>query len=58
MDVKVPKDLNVSAYVLTGILTNLLDNAIEACEKVQDKKIKITIKYAKKNAHYPNFQYL
>lgn len=48
MDVKVPKDLNVSAYVLTGILTNLLDNAIEACEKVQDKKIKITIKYAKK----------
>ncbi len=48
MDVKVPKDLNVSAYVLTGILTNLLDNAMEACEKVQDKKIKITIKYAKK----------
>jgi len=48
MDVKVPKDLNVSAYVLTGILTNLLDNAMEACEKVKDKKIKITIKYAKK----------
>lgn len=48
MDVKVPKDLNISAYVLTGILTNLLDNAIEACCKAKQKHIKVVIKYAKK----------
>lgn len=48
LDVKVPKDLEVSAYVLTGILTNLLDNAMEACVKADEKKIKIIIKYTKK----------
>ncbi len=34
---KVPQDLNISDVHLCAIVGNLMDNAIEACEKISDK---------------------
>ncbi|MCI5730512.1 MAG: GHKL domain-containing protein [Eubacterium sp.] len=47
-EVQVPKELELSVYDMTTLLTNLFDNAIEACRNVDDRRIKIRIKYAKR----------
>lgn len=45
---KVPDILNIHSLDIVVILGNLLDNAIEACSKVEnDKKIDIIIRYSK-----------
>lgn len=48
-DIKMPIDLKITPYDWTVILGNLLDNAIEASEKVplSDRYIKVMILYAK-----------
>ncbi len=46
-EASVPKDLSISPFDLTVILGNLIDNAVEAVEKVKegDREISVTIKY-------------
>lgn len=46
-EASVPKDLLISSFDLTVILGNLIDNAMEAVEKVKegDREISVTIKY-------------
>lgn len=51
MDVVVPEDLELSVYDMNVILTNLLDNSIEAVRQSkdeEDKKIEVHISYSKK----------
>ncbi len=46
--VKIPSDIEVDADDMVVILGNLLDNAIEACERVNSHKyIKVSLKYKK-----------
>jgi len=49
LDLRVPRDLNVEAPDLAAILGNLLDNALEAVARVEDKRISLRIEYARKN---------
>lgn len=45
-DIKIPEELNIEAYDLSTILINLLQNAIEALEKICDEKyIKLKLVY-------------
>lgn len=48
-DIKVPKELNIPAYDIITILGNIIDNAIEATEKLNEDErfINIIIKYDK-----------
>lgn len=46
-DVKVPEELELSIYDMNIILTNLLDNSIEAVKGVREKRIGIYIVYNK-----------
>ena len=50
-NIQIPEDMGIDDIDLSIILGNALDNAIEACEKVQDNKryIHITIMYDKKS---------
>lgn len=43
LDINVPISVDIYAYDLTSILSNLLDNAVTACEKSKDKKLNIKI---------------
>lgn len=46
----IPKDMNCNNMDLVIILGNLLDNAIEACEKINDNKnIRLVMKYVLNN---------
>lgn len=47
LDIKVPPNMEVEDFDITIILGNLLDNAIQAVDKIEDKKINISIKYDK-----------
>jgi len=49
LDLRVPRDLNVDAPDLAAILGNLLDNALEAVARVEDKRISLEIEYARRN---------
>ena len=44
LDIKVPENLNIDNFDLCVIYKNLLDNAIEACLKLEDKERYISIK--------------
>lgn len=44
---KVPAELKVSIYDMNVILSNLIDNSIEAVRKIENKKIEIEIIYSK-----------
>jgi len=66
LDVKIPINLGVTPYDWTVILGNLLDNAIEASEKlpVEKRYIKVRIRYTKgmlllciENAFQGNIEY-
>lgn len=46
-EVKVPTELELSVYDMNIILTNLLDNSIEAVKGTVDKRIQIHIMYSK-----------
>lgn len=46
-DVKIPEELELSIYDMNIILTNLLDNSMEAVKSVEDKRIGIYIVYNK-----------
>lgn len=43
LDLSVPVTINILAHDLTAIITNLLDNAITACEKSKEKTLDIKI---------------
>lgn len=45
--IKVPEDLDVNSFDLNVILGNLLDNAIYAAEKSNEKKLSVMINYNK-----------
>lgn len=47
VEVKVPEDLELSLYDMNIILTNLLDNSIEAVKRCEDKQIDVRIVYSK-----------
>lgn len=47
VEVKVPAELELSVYDMNIILTNLLDNSIEAVKNIEDKRIQIHIMYSK-----------
>lgn len=49
IDINIPETINILAYDLTCVLSNLLDNAISACKDSQDKKLDIKISYKMKN---------
>lgn len=45
-EIYIPKDMNCDSMDMVIILGNLLDNAIEACEKInENKKISLVIRY-------------
>lgn len=44
-DMALPDELNITPFDLNTILGNLLDNAMEALDKVSEKKLDISIKY-------------
>lgn len=44
-NIQIPGDLHMDAADVCIIFGNALDNAIEACEKVDDKKISVTVTY-------------
>lgn len=46
-EVKLPDQININSFDLNIVIGNLLDNAIEALNKTEDKKLKIIIKYNK-----------
>lgn len=41
----VPQELNLSTYDMNVMLTNLLDNSIEAAQKTEEKKVQCVIRY-------------
>ena len=45
-DVKIPEDIDVSRCKLNIIVGNLLENAIEAATKAEEKKIFLTLQYS------------
>ncbi len=45
-DIKIPEDIDVSRCKLNVIVGNLLENAIEAAAKSEDKKILFTMRYS------------
>jgi sensor histidine kinase YesM len=45
--IKIPKEFNTSSFDLNVILGNLIDNAIEALEKVDEKKLEIEMNFIK-----------
>lgn len=48
----VPQELNLSTYDMNVMLTNLLDNSIEAAQKTEEKKVQCVIRYdMPRNAH-------
>ena len=55
-EIAVPCDLELSAYDMNLLLTNLLDNAIEASKGEEEKQIEIAIWYVhhKLNVHIRN----
>ncbi|MCM1245204.1 MAG: GHKL domain-containing protein [Roseburia sp.] len=46
-EVKVPAELELSVYDMNIILTNLLDNSIEAVKNIEDKRVQVYIMYSK-----------
>ncbi len=46
-DIKLPEQININSFDINIIIGNLLDNAIEALNKTENKKLKITLKYNK-----------
>ena len=46
-DITIPEHLNIDSFDMNIILGNLLDNALEALKKVEDKQLDIVIKYNK-----------
>lgn len=55
-DIVIPSDLELSAYDMNVLLTNLLDNALEASKKEEKGEIRLTIRYIhhKLNIHIRN----
>ena len=51
LDVQIPEQMAVSSQVMSVILGNALDNAIEACDRVSEKErlVKIFMKVERKN---------
>ena len=47
LEIKIPSDLNIDVADVAIIFGNLLDNALEALEKVQDKWLNIKVSYDK-----------
>jgi signal transduction histidine kinase len=47
VQISIPKDLVVSTQDLSVILGNMIDNALEAVEKIEDKKITIRVNFSK-----------
>ena len=45
-DVKIPEDMDVSRCKLNVVVGNLLENAIDAASKAEDKKLFLTMKYS------------
>lgn len=45
MDIRIPRDLGLDAADMCVVLGNIFDNAIEACEKVDDKRIDFSFIY-------------
>ena len=45
--VKIPEKLKVSIYDMNVILTNLIDNSIEAVHELKNKKVEVEITYSK-----------
>ena len=43
LDIKIPETLEISDFDLTGLLGNLLDNALEALEKTEEKRLRLSI---------------
>lgn len=46
-ELKLPEQININSFDLNIVIGNLLDNAIEALSKTEDKKLKIIIKYSR-----------
>ena len=46
VEIQVPVDLDVPSFDLAIVMGNLLDNALEGVEHVQDKWMKLSIKYS------------
>lgn len=51
--INIPKEFNISSFDLIVILGNLIDNAIEALDKVKNKKLEIELTF-RKGAFYIN----
>lgn len=49
---KLPQQLGISEYDLCTIFSNLFSNALEACEKLEQKAKEIRIKIEKEAAHW------
>lgn len=46
-EIKLPEQININSFDINIVVGNLLDNAIEALNKTEDKKLDIIIKYHK-----------
>lgn len=44
-NIQIPQELSLSVYDMTTVLTNLLDNSMEAVKKTEQKTITVTVKY-------------
>ena len=47
LEIQIPENLQVSSYAMSVILGNAIDNALEAAEKTEEKRISLVIKYTK-----------
>lgn len=47
LDIKIPEKLDISDFDLTVLLANLLDNALEALERSEEKELKLSIRLEK-----------
>ncbi len=47
IDVKLPEQININSFDINVVIGNLLDNAIEALEKANEKRLKVVIRYNK-----------
>lgn len=47
LDLQIPEGLQISSYVLTVVLGNVIDNAITAAEKTSQKEVYLVLRYTK-----------
>ena len=63
IEINIPNTLQCNIYDINIILSNLFDNALEACTLTSEKVLKLSIKYSKgifqiamKNSHCNSFK--